>query len=221
MLSSKAYFLKLQQQEQIDTVLKKIAVWSDIALHKIDGLIFKVQSLQLCHQTFSLTFTALNPISGEYFLHFNMEDVNYQIRGVLAVLDGPTYVLTITDFSQELKRRIARLKILEGSSASFLVKQAGGKNLKQETKIKDIHTDGFLFLSEAPLSIKAGDLIQGTIHIKPFDEVQVGGVIRHCLKKDGVVMAGVEIYHLEFGSEEKMAELMTIYKRDTKNSPTS
>ena len=205
MPTSKPYFLKMHQQDQIDKVLQNIGGWSQICLHK-EAELFKVQSLQKKSAHFSLTFAALNPLGGDCLLSFNIEHAIYQMSGQL-IAENNTYTFTVKDLSQELSRRIPRIEIPKNLQAVFVVLQAAGQNLKQETQLKDIHTNGFLFSSDNTISIKAGDLIQGVIRIQSFDDIQVGGIIRHCLKTDRLVTAGIEIYHLEFGSEEKMAAL--------------
>ena len=220
MSASKALFLQLRRTDQIESLLKKINIWFNIALYTGPYKDFKVQSLQHVEQAFELTFTALNPTVGACYIRFQIDEVIYQIDGELLLQNG-SYVFNYKDFSRELKRQILRLEVPENYQAQFILNSAAGQAVNEETKLMDIHTDGFLFASWNPLFIKAGDLIRGQIKIAKFNEVQVAGVVRHCIKKDGRIFVGVELHHHEFGTEDKMADLMTAYKRDVKSRASS
>lgn len=220
MSEQKTHFLPLQRPDQIENVLKKINIWCNITLHIGPYKDFKVQSLQRNEKTFELTFTALSPVVGPCYIRFTIDEIIYQIDGELLLQNGG-YVFSYKEYSRELKRRILRVEVSEDYPAHFVLEHAAGQKIQEETKLMDLHTDGFLFSSWNPLSIKAGDLVRGQMRISKFNEVQIAGVVRHCIKKDGRIMAGVEIHHHEFGSEEKMAELMTFFKRDVKNRSPS
>ncbi len=220
MSEQKTHFLALKRPDQIESVFKKINAWCDIILHLAPFKTFKVQSLKRQEKTLEITFTALNPVVGPCYIRFTIDEIIHQIDGELILQNGG-YVFNYKEFSRELKRRNLRIEISEDYPAHFILENAAGQKIQDETKVMDIHTDGFLFSSWNPLSIKAGDLVRGQMRISKFNEVQIAGVVRHCLKKDGRIMAGVEIHHHEFGSEEKMAELITLFKRDVQNRSPS
>lgn len=216
MSEQKTHFLSFQRPDQIESVLKKISLWFDITLHLAPFKNFKVQSLQLHEKTFELTFTALSPIVGPCYIRFTIDEIIYQIDGELLLQNGG-YVFTYKEFSRELKRRMLRVEVSEDYPAHFILEHVAGQKAQDETKVMDLHSDGFLFATWNALSIKAGDLVRGQMRVSKFNKVPIAGVVRHCIKKDGRIIAGVEIHHHEFGSEEKMIELMELYKRDVKN----
>ena len=220
MTSTKLLFLQLRRPDQIEKVLKKINVWSNIVLFKGPDSAFKVQSLKQFEQTFEISFTALSPIEGDCFIRFEIENIIYQIDGQLE-LKNEDYIFNFKEFHRELKRRLLRLEVPEDYPGFFDLNEVAGQKIKEETRLMDMTNDGFLFSSKNSLSIKLGDLVTGHIRIRKLPAVQIAGVIRHCMQKDGKIMAGVEIHHLEFGSEEKMAELITFFKLDVKSNKPS
>ena len=188
MSSSNMLFLQLRRPDQIEKILKKIKDWSNVILHAGPHKEFKVQSVHHTQQTFELTFTALSPAEGQCCLRFKIDEIICQIDGQLQIKDEE-YIFNFKDFSRELKRQLARIEVPEGYSGHFILQEAAGLIVEEETILHDIHTDGFLFSSRKPISIKAGDMLRGHVRLGKFNEVQVGGVIRHCTKRDGQIVA--------------------------------
>ncbi len=216
MTAPKIQFLKLSRIDQIENVLKKINSWSNIALYTAPFKDFKIQSLHQANDNFNLTFTALSPREGDCYIQFNIEEHIFQIKGQLQ-FKNEEYIFNFKEFSRELKRRILRVEIPENYPAHFILHKVAGEFLQEEVQIIDFHNEGLLIGTWNPLTIKVGDIVSGFVRIGKFNEVQASGVTRHCIKKDGRILVGIEFHHHEFGSEEKMMELLTLYKRDSKN----
>jgi hypothetical protein len=213
MVAEAVHFVPIPQSEEKEKILNSLNLWMDIAFYNPSWQFFKIQSVQEIPKGFEISFTGISPTAGPGNVRFSVGDGSYQLDGTLILKDG-VFQFIYKNLYREQKRRLQRVAVPAGYPGHFIFQKLGGRELNEQTQLLDIHGDGLQFEASRELVVQSGEHAEGVVRISKFPEVKIAGIVRHCFVRNGVTVAGLEIQHLEFGSEDKLAELILFFRHD-------
>lgn len=205
-------FVPINNKTEIDNLFKRINEWVNLVFRASD-FEAKIQSISQNSDGLFFLFPGITPAHTHGNFEFELDDNKYQMEGDLTPQnDG--FIFRHQLIFREQKRKLTRMVVPEGYPAHFDIEKIGGEDFTAKAVLLDIHGDGFQMTGPITMPLKFGLRLEGVIKIKDFPDVRVGGLIRHCLKRDDNLYAGVEIHHLDFGSEDKLRELLLFFRHD-------
>lgn len=211
MAAKVTHFMLITNAEKIKSVLDLIPSWQNIFVKTSKGS-FSVKSVTLTGSDVQIEFLDQSPEASAGSLYFSIGDLCYYLDGDLK--KDSVYKFAYQNLNQEQKRRTPRMSVPGDYPATFSLEKLNGHEASEQAKVTDIHGSGLQLYLQLSIPVKNGDQIVGTLRINKFPEIKLSGVVRHQVEKDGGSFTGVELNHREFGSENKLLELLAFYQHD-------
>lgn len=208
------HFIQVTDNGKISEVLGAHAQWVQVFFKNANQQI-PITGLLQSTKEFQIKATEALP-PGHGSLQFQWGPMNFYLDGQLQQV-GDQFLFTHVNLYQEQKRKASRMAVPLGYPGYFSIKKINQIEVDIEAPLADIHGDGLQFIYSSQPPIQSGDHISGTVHLNKFPEVQLAGHVRHCAIKVDSNAIGVELAHLEFGSENALRELLLFFRHDVFN----